>query len=52
LLREESCRRARDPSALHGPYYQWTRKVNGVTRTRLLSAAQMARYRSWFTNAR
>ena len=35
-----------------GPCYQWTRKVNGVTRTRLLSAAQMARYRSWFENAR
>ena len=49
---KSGCRCAGDPSALHGPYYQWTRKVNGVTRTRLLSAAQMARYRSWFENAR
>jgi len=27
-------------------------KVNGKTVTRLLSAAQMARYRGWFENAR
>jgi hypothetical protein len=46
------CRCSTDPSALHGPYYQWTRKVNGKTVTRLLSAAQMARYRGWFENAR
>jgi hypothetical protein len=49
---KSGCRCGGDPPALHGPYYQWTRKVNGVTRTRLLSAAQMARYRSWFENAR
>jgi len=49
---KSSCRCSGDPSALHGPYYQWTRKVNGKTVTRLLSAAQMARYRSWFENAR
>jgi hypothetical protein len=46
------CRCAGDPPQLHGPYYQWTRKVNGKTETRLLSAAQMARYRSWFENAK
>jgi len=43
---------ADDPAGLHGPYYQWTRKVNGKTVTRLLSAAQMERYRDWFANAR
>ena len=46
------CRCAADPTALHGPYFQWTRKVAGKTVTRLLSAAQMERYRDWFTNAR
>lgn len=46
------CRCSADPPRLHGPYYQWTRKVAGKTETRLLSAAQMARYRSWFENAR
>lgn len=46
------CRCATDPSALHGPYFSWTRKVAGKTETRLLSAAQLERYRDWFANAR
>ena len=46
------CRCAVDPTALHGPYFSWTRKVNGKTVTRLLSAAQVERYREWFANAR
>lgn len=46
------CRCAADPPRLHGPYYQWTRKVNGKTATRLLTPAQMARYASWFENAK
>jgi hypothetical protein len=46
------CRCAADPPRLHGPYYQWTRKVAGKTETRLLSAAQMARYARWFENAK
>ena len=37
---------------LHGPYYQWTRKINGKTKTRLLATEQMDRYRSWFDNAK
>lgn len=41
----------RDPSRLHGPYWSWTRKVNGKTVTRNLSPAQLARYRPWFDNA-
>lgn len=45
------CRCHADPPQLHGPYYQWTRKVGGKTRTRLLSADQMARYAPWFENA-
>ena len=49
---KRGCRCGADPPQLHGPYYQWTRKLNGKTQTRLLSAAQLARYRSWFENAR
>jgi hypothetical protein len=49
---KKSCRCHADPPQLHGPYYQWTRKVAGKTETRLLSAAQMARYAAWFDNAR
>lgn len=46
------CRCGADPPQLHGPYYQWTRKLKGKTQTRLLSAAQLARYASWFENAK
>lgn len=49
---KKGCRCGADPPQLHGPYYQWTRKVAGKTETRLLSAAQMARYGTWFENAR
>src|SRR5713226_9072804 len=41
-----------DPDRLHGPYLSWTRKVNGKTVTRNLSAAQVERYRPWFDNAK
>jgi hypothetical protein len=49
---KQGCRCTGDPPALHGPYYQWTRKIKGRTVTRRLSAAQMARYAGWFENAR
>jgi hypothetical protein len=39
-----------DPSRLHGPYWSWTRAVNGKTVTRNLSASQLERYRPWFDN--
>ncbi|MGH9267309.1 MAG: DUF6788 family protein [Acidimicrobiales bacterium] len=41
-----------DPSRLHGPYRSWTRKVDGKTVTRNLSAAQVERYEPWFANAK
>jgi len=47
-----ACRCKADPPVLHGPYIQWTRTVNGKTVTRLLSEEQLARYQSWFDNAR
>jgi hypothetical protein len=41
-----------DPPALHGPYIQWTRTVDGKTVTRFLTEDELARYQSWFDNAR
>lgn len=46
-----TCACHRDPTRLHGPYWSWTRKVNGKTVTRNLNAAQLERYRPWFDNA-
>jgi hypothetical protein len=50
--KKPGCRCCADPPQLHGPYYQWTRRVGGKTQTRLLTAEQMERYRGWFDNAR
>src|SRR3989442_9698268 len=47
-----NCRCGADPPELHGPYIQWTRKVDGKTVTRVLSADQYERYGGWFDNAR
>jgi hypothetical protein len=46
------CRCKNDPPQLHGPYLQWTRKVNGKTVTRTLTPEQFARYQGWLANAR
>ena len=50
--KKPGCRCGADPPQLHGPYYQWTRKVGGKTVTRLLTEEQMERYRGWFDNAK
>jgi hypothetical protein len=46
------CACTADPPALHGPYIQWTRTVNGKTVTRTLTQAQYDTYASWLANAR
>jgi hypothetical protein len=46
------CRCQADPPELHGPYIQWTRRVEGKTVTRLLNQDQLDRYQPWFDNAR
>lgn len=46
------CACKHDPPALHGPYIQWTRTVNGKTVTRYLTQDQLDRYQGWFDNAR
>ncbi len=46
------CRCHADPPALHGPYWQWTRKVAGKTITRLVPDEQLDDYRQWLGNHR
>lgn len=46
------CRCRSDPPALHGPYFSWTRKINGKTVTRTLTPEQAERYAPWFDDAR
>lgn len=45
------CRCRAHPPQLHGPYLQWTRKLNGKTVTKMLSAEQLERYQPWLDNA-
>lgn len=41
-----------DPSARHGPYLAWTRKVAGKTLSKVLSKEQFERYLPWADNSR
>jgi hypothetical protein len=47
-----ACRCHADPPALHGPYTEWTRKINGKTVTRRLTPAERAAWQPLFDNAR
>lgn len=47
-----NCRCTADPPHPHGPYSQWTRKIDGKTITRRLSTDQVQRYGNWFDNAK
>jgi hypothetical protein len=49
---KKGCRCHADPARLHGPYFQWTRKINQKTVTRNLTAEQWQRYEQWFENAK
>lgn len=40
------------PPVLHGPYYQWTRKVRGKTVTVRLSQAEAKLFEGWIDNGR
>ncbi len=46
-----NCRCGADPPRPHGPYHQWTRKVDGKTVTRRLTAEQARLYGPWFKEA-
>src|SRR6266702_4307406 len=41
-----------DPPRLHGPYWQWTRKVAARTVCRWLSPGQQHDYQAWINNDR
>src|SRR5206468_1890108 len=41
-----------DPPRLHGPYWQWTRKIAAKTICRWLSAEQHRDYTTWIDNDR
>jgi hypothetical protein len=46
------CRCHADPPQLHGPYWQWSARVNGKTVTRRLSERQARLYQEWIRNRR
>src|SRR6202022_4890152 len=41
-----------DPPRLHGPYWQWTAKVDGKTVNRRLSKREAELYNEWISNDR
>ena len=46
------CRCQADPPKLHGPYWQYSHKVNGKTITRRLTPEQARLYQQWIANRR
>lgn len=57
VLRETSCGKPGckcqgNPPRLHGPYYQWSRAVDGKTVSRRLSRAEADLYEEWIANRR
>ena len=46
------CRCNADPPQRHGPYYQWTAKIDGKTVTRRLTLAEAVLYQEWIANDR
>lgn len=46
------CRCQATPPRLHGPYYQWTRKVRGKTLTLRLSEKEARLFAEWIANGR
>jgi hypothetical protein len=46
------CRCNADPPTPHGPYWQWTAKVNGKTVTKRLTDREAQLYQAWIGNDR
>ncbi len=46
------CKCHADPPQPHGPYYQWTAKINGKTVTRRLNETEADLYQEWINNDR
>lgn len=49
---KKGCRCQATPPRLHGPYYDWTRKVRGKTKTIRLTKALAETYLRWIENGR
>ena len=47
-----SCRCHGDPPEMHGPYWQWTAKVNAKTVNRRLTPTEAELYQNWIDNDR
>ena len=47
-----SCRCQANPPQLHGPYYEWSRKVKGKTVTVRVTPEQARLLKQWIANAR
>ena len=47
-----NCRCHGDPPRMHGPYWQWTAKIEGKTVTRRLSQSEAELYQKWIANDR
>jgi hypothetical protein len=47
-----NCRCHGDPPQPHGPYFQWTAKIDGKTVNRRLSTREAELYREWIANDR
>ena len=46
------CRCQMGPEYEHGPYYQWTRKIQAKTVTSVLTPAEARLYQQWIRNER
>jgi hypothetical protein len=46
------CRCQAEPPELHGPYYQWTAKVDGKTKTLRLQKEDLETFRAWIAEGR
>ena len=49
---KSTCRCMADPSEPHGPYWQWTHKVQGKTVTRRLTSEQAKLCEKWLADHR
>jgi hypothetical protein len=49
---KSNCRCHADPPRLHGPYAEWTRKIDGKTVTRRLTRAELTAWQPLFDNAK
>jgi len=49
---KKGCRCQETPPRLHGPYFDWTRKVRGKTRTVRLTRAQAELCQRWIESGR